>query len=500
MLITDLLKQNWLKNFRNQSFYRGLAVKILMGFMGLYASVVLFILGFFLNEKLSDVSATLKPLEVFNGAMLYIMLASIMIRFLMMSLNTLNLQTYQSLPIKRSTLVHFILTKSVLGLGNYILLIAIIPFALRGVAKYNYDYPSAGVAVQFVVNFIFIIWFDVLVANFLKRKFGSSLIALFVFIGIASGLAALEYFKIFSIFNISLRIFNILTQNPLGLLISIAAVIAAYGLNLWFFSQNYYPEKFDGKINKGNSTVTKSFTFLEKYGTAGELISLQIKLIFRHKRTKALVYMSVLFLFYEIIFLKNPIYKDSPAWLFFAAIFTTGILMIMYGQWVMSWESSYFDTILTKNIPTKTYMRANYYLLLAFNTISFILTTPYFFFYGKEVVFQHLAAYLYNTGVNISLFLIFSSFNTKRVDLNARSSFNYQGTTYKSFLIILPILFFPMIVMGIASAFNHAHIGLIIMGSVGAIGFIFREKLINISVKLLNKRKYIISQGFREKE
>lgn len=496
MIIKDLLKQNWLKSLRAQSFYRGLAVKILMGFMTLYISTILLLMGLFLGDILNEASPTFTPLELFNGAGIYMILAGIMVRFLMMQLNTVNLETYQSLPIKRSTLIHFILLRSVFSWTNYILLIAIIPFAIKSVAAYH----SATTALQFVINFIFIIWFNVLVANVLKRKYGSSLIALFIFIGVIAGLVALEYFKIFSIFNISQKLFHLLTQNPIGLLISFTAVLAAYGINLLFFAQNYYPEKFDEKIKKSNSTVTKSFSFLEKYGTVGELISLQIKLIFRHKRTKALVSMSAFFLFYEIIFLKNPIYADKPGWLFFAAIFTTGILMIMYGQWIMSWESSYFDTILTKNIPTKTYMRANYYLLLAFNTISFVLTTPYFFFFGKELVFLHLAAYLYNTGVNISLFLIFSSFNTKRVDLNARSSFNYQGTTYKSFLIVLPILFIPMIVIGVASFFDKTNIGLFIMGSLGLIGFIFRERLIDQSVKLLIKRKYIIAQGFREKE
>lgn len=496
MIITDLLKQNWLKDFRAQSFYRGLAVKILMGFMGLYISSILLMIGLFLGDMLNEVSPTFTPLELFNGATIYLILAGIMTRLLMMQLNTVNLETYQSFPIKRSTLVHFILTKSVLSWGNYLLLIAIIPFAIRSISAYY----SGLIALKFIINFIFVIWFDVLIANFLKRKYGSSLIALFIFIGIVAGLVALEYFKIFSIFNFSLKVFNFLTQNASGLLISFIAVIAAYGINLLFFSQNYYPEKFDEKVKKSNSAVTKSFSFLEKYGIVGELISLQIRLIFRHKRTKALVSMSALFLFYEIIFLKNPIYADRPGWLFFAAIFTTGILMIMYGQWIMSWESSYFDTILTKNIPTKTYMRANYYLLFAFNTISFILTTPYFFFFGKELVFQHLAAYFYNTGINISLFLIFSSFNTKRVDLNARSSFNYQGTTYKSFLIVLPILFIPMIVIGTASLIGQTNIGLLIMGLLGLAGFLFREKLIDLSVKLLNKRKYIIAQGFREKE
>lgn len=494
MIITDLLKQDWKKDFRAQGFYKSLAVKILMGFLGLYFATLFLMLGIFLGEILDEVSPTLKPLEVFNGITLYILLGGLLFRFFMMQLNTLNLQTYQSLPIKRSTLVNFILLRPVFSWANYLTLLIVIPFAIKSVTAYY----SGAIAFQFVINFILFIWFNTLFAAFLKRKFGSSFIALIVFLVIIAILAACEYFKVFSLFEVSRKIFNALTLHPAGLFITLACLLAAYGINLWFFSQNYYPEKFNEKLKKNDSTVTRRFTFLEKYGTVGELISLQMRLIFRHKRTKALVYMSAFFLLYGLIFYTNPVYKDKPGWLFFGAIFTTGILMIMYGQWIISWESSYFDSILTKNIPVKTYMRANYYLLLAFNAISFILSTPYFFFFGKIILYLHLAAFLYNTGVNISLFLFFSPFNTKRVDLNARSTFNYQGTTYKSFLIVLPILFLPMIVMGIASALGHTYIGLIIMGSLGLIGFLFREKILDLTVKLFNKRKYIMAAGFRE--
>lgn len=495
MIISELLRQNWKKDFRAQGFYKSLAVKILMGFLGIYIMSVFLMIGFFLGDILEEVSATLKPLEIFNGITLYVLIVGLFGRFFMMQLNTINLQSYQSLPIKRPVLVNFILLRPLFSFFSYLTLLAIIPFAIKSVVAYY----SGIVAVRFVVNFIFLIWFNTLLASFLKRKFGSSIIALIVFLVIAAVLGALEYFKIFSLFDVSRHIFNLLVLHPAGLLISLAAVVAAYGLNVWFFSQNYYPEKFNEKLKQNSSNVTKSFSFLERYGTIGELISLQIKLIFRHKRTKALIIMSGFFLFYGLIFYTNPIYKDKPGWLFFGAIFTTGILMIMYGQWIISWESSYFDSLMTKNIPVKTYFRANYYILTAFNAISFILTTPYFFF-GEKIIWLHLVAFLYNTGVNVSLFLFFSSFNTKRVDLNAKSSFNYQGTTYKSFLIVLPILFIPMIVIGIASAFDYTYVGLAIMGSLGLIGFIFREKILDLSVKLFNNRKYAMAEGFREKE
>ncbi|MHB9056837.1 MAG: DUF5687 family protein [Paludibacteraceae bacterium] len=494
MLISDLIKQDWKKNLRSQGFYKSLSVKILMIFMGTYMASIFLMLGLFLGDILEETNDTLTPLEVFNGAMLYILIGLLTVRFFMQQLNTLNLQSYQTLPVKRSTLVHFLLLKPIFSVTNYLTLLIVIPFAIKSV----YAYYSGVVALQFILNCIFLIWFNVWIATYLKRKFGSSLIALVVILLVSGGLALLEYLKIFSLFDFSLKVFNPLVLNPFGFVASLIAAISAYGLNVLFFSKNYYPEKFNEKLDRGENKVIGGFSLLERYGIIGELMQLQIRLIIRHKRTKSLVIMSGFMLLYGLLFYTNPVYKDSYGWLFFSAIFTTGILMIMYGQWIISWESGYFDSLLTKNIPAITYMRANFFLLLAFNLASFILTTPYFFF-GPQIIFLHLSAFLYNTGVNIFIFLYFASYNTKRVDLNARSSFNYQGTTYKSFLIVLPILFFPMIVMSLFSAIGYINGGLIFLGALGLLGIIFRESLLKLCTKQFVKRKYTMARGFREK-
>jgi len=493
MIIIDLIKQDRKKNFRAQGFYKSLSVKLLMGFMGLYFAVIFLSMGYFLGDMLDELDGALKPLELFNGATLYILMGALMLRFFMQSLNTLNLQTYQALPIKRSTLVNFLLLKPVFAIGNYLTLLVVIPFAIRSVAGYY----SAATAVTFILNCIMLIWFDLWLATWLKRRFGSSLMALLVVLVVVGGFVALEYYKVFSLFGVSMQVFNYLSTATFGWLITLLFAALAYGLNLWFFSRNYYPEKFNEKLKLNDSRVTGGFSFLDRFGITGELISLQVRLMFRHKRTKTLLYLSAFFLVYGLLFYTNPIYKDQPGWLFFCAMFMTGILMLMYGQWVFSWESSYFDSILTKNIQVDTYIRSNYYLLVAFNVISFVLTTPYFFF-GTKIILLHIAAFLFNTGVNIMLLIFFGTFNTKRIDLNARSSFNYQGTTFKSFLIIMPIMFLPMIVVGVVSSLASMNAALIVLGVSGLLGIIFKEPLLKLCISQFRKRKYAMANGFRE--
>ena len=137
MLIADLLKQEFRKGFRSQAFYRGLAVKLFMGFMTLYFAAIFITIGFSLGKILEEVHDTRTPLELINGASVYIILAALTIRFFMQSLNTLNLQAYQSLPVKRSTLVNFILLKPLFSIGNYLTLLVVIPFAVRSVSAWH---------------------------------------------------------------------------------------------------------------------------------------------------------------------------------------------------------------------------------------------------------------------------------------------------------------------------------------------------------------------------
>ena len=199
MLIQNLITQDWKKGFRAQGFYKNLAVSIMMGLFGLYMAASFLFLGFSLNEILEKADDKLNPTELFNGAMLYIMMIGLALRFFMQQLNTLNLSSYQVLPIKRSSLINFLILKPLASPANYFLLLVVVPFAVKSVVGYY----SASVALRFVLSFIFLVWFDSLTAAFLKRKFGSGVLSGVIVLLILASVIALEYFKIFSLFHYS---------------------------------------------------------------------------------------------------------------------------------------------------------------------------------------------------------------------------------------------------------------------------------------------------------
>mgnify|MGYP001347555988 CR=1 FL=1 len=489
----QLLRHNWLKCVRSPGFYKNLAMNIFIGLVAIYFLAVFVILGFLLPQILQEIVPETSPVHVFNGMLVFVVLMMLFMRFWFQPLSTINIQSYQQHPIKRNTLINYLLIRPLLNPVNYISLCFAIPFAFSGVAPVH----GTDIAFRFVLITVFLIWFNTLFASFLKRKLGTNIVGILAFIAILLGLGALEFFKIFSLFTVSAQVFNFLIENSFGWILVLIFSSFAYFANRWFFAQNYYPETFE-RAAKKESIEKQNFSFMERFGRIGDLLSLQVKLILRHKRVRNALYLGILFLFYGFIFYPFEEYR-KPGYLMFTAIFITVIGMIMFGQWIINWDGAHFDFLMTRKISTRTYIRANYFLLLSLSVISFILTTPYFFF-GEEILIYHSVAILYNIGINTHVYLFGATYNKKRLELAQGSAMNMQGVSIKNFIVLIPLLVVPMLIIGIFSLFSATNIALIILASIGLLGIIFTKQLLEVTEKQFLKRKYELCDGFRKKE
>jgi hypothetical protein len=321
-------------------------------------------------------------------------------------------------------------------------------------------------------------------------------VGIILFFGV---IIALEFFNIFSLFSVSGILFDFVLFNPLGLLFPMLAIGFAYLLNCRFFEHNFYAEKFEKKIKTEKTYIRSNLSFLNRFGIIGEIMSLEMKVIWRHKRARNTLYIIPIFLLYGLLFYTNEHYIHSYGWLFFCAMLMTGAGMLIFCQWIISMNSAHFDSLMTRNISIRSYISANFFLIQAANILCFIVTIPYFLF-GKEIALVHFAAFLYNCGVNAFLLIYFATYSTKRIDLSAGSAMNFQGVSFKNFLIVIPIMFFPMIIVWIFSVLNLANIPLIIFSVLGIIGIVFQKQLITASVNKFNARKYAMCDGFRQME
>ena len=143
-----LVKQQWQKALRSKYFSQGWGVKILAGFLVLYFSATFLFLGFALPEIIGDLKPEAHSVtKVFSEFLLYYLLADLVIRFFIQDLNVLSVRHYLLQPIRKSTVIHFLLSSSLFNFFNLFPLFFILPFVFRGALP---DLGAAGATCWFI--------------------------------------------------------------------------------------------------------------------------------------------------------------------------------------------------------------------------------------------------------------------------------------------------------------------------------------------------------------
>jgi hypothetical protein len=311
-----------------------------------------------------------------------------------------------------------------------------------------------------------------------------------------AALIALDYFSIFSLSKISSSMFGAVLEHPWWILAPVAMVAGIYLLNYRFLMFHSYPEEINCTVKK-KQVATQTFGFMSRFGLVGELIALELKLILRHKRTKLLLITSPIFLLYGLLTYSNPKYSDNMIWMVFTGIFVIGYMAIGYGQYLIAWESKFFDGILTREGRLLDYFRAKYYMLASLSIFSFVITSPYVFF-GIRILWTHTACLLFNLGINALLLLWFALYNRKRIELLQRTANNWQGTGISHFILLLPAMLLPMLIASVFSWVGLGDWGLSVLAVIGVIGIIYHKRILQLIYRNFLQTKYKQAEGFRK--
>ena len=117
-------------------------------------------------------------------------------------------------------------------------------------------------------------------------------------------------------------------------------------------------------------------------------------------------------------------------------------------------------------------------------------------YFGVDIFLMITAGAIFNIGFN-SLFLLYAgSFNRKRIDLTKSAFGNTQGTSATQFLVIIPLMLFPMLLFWGFDAFVGYNSGFIAVASVGVLAFVFKNTLMNFIEKKYIKDKYAMINAF----
>jgi len=306
----------------------------------------------------------------------------------------------------------------------------------------------------------------------------------------------LERFGIFSITEYSGKLFYALYQNPALALVPLLTVIALYYANYKFLRNRIF---LDASLKKKTKeAVTSDLAWTKRFGSIAPFLQLDMKLIWRNKRTKMQFFISFAMIFYGLIFYGMDTYGATSTIYLFVGIFMTGMFLSNFGQFIPAWDSEYYSMMMAQNIPLRSYLESKAGLISVSVVVMFLLSIPYVYF-GWQALAINFACALYNLGVNIPVILYFGSFNKKRIDLTKSAMGNMQGTSATQFLVLLPLMVVPSLLYFVLKTFVSFEIAIITLGVLGIIGFALRKRLLDIVTEAYRKKKYAMIAGFKEK-
>ena len=488
-MIKRFLNLEWKAFFRSASFQTNLALKILMGLGALYFIFVFVGLGVGLFFGLRK--AELEPLETINKFVIYYVVADLILRYFFQKMPVINIKPMLLMSFKKSKIVNFALGKTALSFFNIIHAFFFIPFSIILIAQ---DYNLVGV-IGWHLGLMALIYINNFINVFLNDKTTFVLIlgSVFVILG------GLQYYGYFDITAYTQPFFQGLYETPWFAIFPILVLVGVVYYAFNYFIKRLYLDA--GLSKKTKAATTENMEWLDRFGKGSTFLKNDLKLILRNKRSKTTVFLSVLFLFYGLLFFGNAIeVYEGPFWRMFAAVFVTGGFLFSFGQFVPSWDSAYYPLMMTQNIRYKEYLRSKWLLVVIATGISTILCIPYVYF-GWEVLTAILVGAIFNMGVNAHLVLLGGAYIKTPIDLTSgkkafgdKSAFNV-----KTLLISLPKMLGPMALYGIGNLIMGPTLGFALVAITGLIGFAFRDKVFDMIIKIYKKEKYKTLQAYKQK-
>jgi len=486
-----LITHQWKESFRSTLWRRNLVTNLFLGFI-LFIMILNFLgLGFFIDKIISEVAPDSDPVELFSSFLLYYFAIDLIMRYFLGKVPGLAVQPYLHLPINKSGIIHFLLSKSLLSLFNYLPLFIVTPFTFKVISA-NYN-PS--LAWFWLITFFIIILCNNFLHLYIKKQLFNKPISVGIFGIIFIIVAVIDHFNFLTLSKLSSVIFMSFLKFPVYSLIPFGILILLYFMNYNFLKSHIYLEELGTKKSKEVGRSTK-YAFLNRYGELGELLTLELKLIFRNKRTRSTLYLVSPILLMGFLFYGSERYKTMEEMLIYMGALFIGLFMANYGQFIFSWEGSYFDTVLSEKFNLYLYLKVKFIIMVVSCIFHYLLLLPYVFF-STNILFLNTSLLFFNIGVSSFILLFIGTFNRKKIkiDVNATSMDSKGGS---QFLVVFLLVLIPIFVYLPFKFSGEPNLGIIAIGLIGLAGLIFHKYLLEGIVKQFKKQKYQMAAGLRQ--
>ena len=241
MSIKQFISLEW-KQFRRASYFqKGVAIKILLFLAVLYFGGMAVFIGGIMFFGLKKIFPEIDPLMMVNNYLIYWILFELMLRYFLQQLPVMNIKPLMTIPVKRNSVIHYLLGKTVFSFFNFMSLLLFLPFSIVLLFQ---GYPVVNVVLWFFA--LMCITMSINFLNFLINKSNT------VFYGIVSVviiIVALRYFNVYDITEPIGKLFNGLYDHPYLAIIPLLIMLGLYKTNFDFIRKGFY---LDGAVSKKN--------------------------------------------------------------------------------------------------------------------------------------------------------------------------------------------------------------------------------------------------------
>ena len=491
----QLIKLEYKSFFRSATFGGKIAAKIFtwLSYIWFLYMTIIFAIIHGLGEALfikKDVNVE-NPFLLLNSNMLFYIFAFWVVgRYFSQATPIINMKPLLLLRIKRDKIIRFSLNKTIFSFFNLISILYLLIFSLTIYSPEKFDLTQ-------LIIWNLSMYLILYITNFLNIYLNNKDRVVIVLGVILAIVYALDYFQIFSFNPISEWIFYMFYEDKILVIIPLIILAFTYYRVIQFFKNNFFIDT--GLRKKVMEAKQDNLDFLDRFGDMSTFLRNDFRLIKRSKRARTTALMSLLFILYGLIFLGvQDLLGDT--FLFFAYLFSTGGFIFTFCALVPSWDSQHYSFMMCQNIKYVDYIKSKWYLGSFGVIIATIIALPIYGFFGSYHLIAVLSCGLFNLGVNSYLTLWAGAFTKVKIDLNSfkNAMGNSKAFNSKTLLLTLPQMVLPLVLYWAVSTFFGHTVGCISVGSIGILGILFKDLVLNIIIKTYKIEKYSTLSAYKE--
>lgn len=481
-----LFRYQYLSFQRSTYWQKSILLNILLAIIGIYLLLNIVVIGLYVDGLIQIVYGLSDTISLLSGFLLFYFLLDFFARFLMQNTRLPDLLPFLILPISKRKLIHYALGKTLFSIFNLLAACFFVPYFIKVVLLNR----SLTFSIGWLASVLILVFINNFLAVSLKRQYVRY--PLFIAITIIT-FGMLLYINHSALLNLTGYFASLLIWlacQPWRVVFPLMLLFLSYFVAYQSMHKQLYLEDHENKSTKG---YIESSHFSKRRQIVN-LVVLELKMIWRNKRPKTSILTGLFFIVYGgFLYLQN---SDSGLFSLMISLFIIASLPLIYGQTVFSWESSYFGFFLTNKFNYMDFLKSKYLVFAFLTSISYILTLP-LILWQSELFIIHTAWLFYLIGIVSIMILLLGCYKEKRISLDRGITMNFEGLSMVEFIIGIPSILLPLLLYYGLSIFDLADYTIYIIGALGALALLLHPVLLQRVLRLFEKRKYKMAQGFK---